>query len=98
MLNRSLPVFFTVMCLLIARSAYAVSDGGVDMFRTIEHFENNTIKNKDRMRRSPFVYEPIDPALLGYEMGTCNRTCKETAQQFISPVKNGRPIVSEDDY
>lgn len=87
-------VLFSVLTLLGMGNAYA----DADMFRIIENFENTEINTYDRMYRSPFVYRPVDPALWGQLAGNCGGSCKETAAQFKTPIKNGCPVVSEEDF
>lgn len=91
---KSSPVLFSVLYILGIGTAYA----DADMFRIIENFEAGEIAKCERMHRSPFSYQPVDPEQWGRMAGTCGRSCKETAAQFKTPIKNGCPVVSEDDY
>lgn len=91
---KSSAVLFSVLCISGIQPVYA----DADMFRIIEHFEKGEIDRRDRMHRSPFAYQPVDPDEWGRMAGTCGRSCKETAAQFKTPIKNGCPVVSEDEY
>jgi hypothetical protein len=87
-------VLCSVLILLGMGDAYA----DADMFRIIENFEGSEINSYERMHRSPFAYRPVDPALWGQLAGGCGGTCKGIAAQFKTPIKNGCPVVSEEDF
>lgn len=91
---KSSAVLFSVLAFFGMKSAYA----DADMFRIIENFEKDDIKKSKILHRSPFVYQPVDPALWGQQIGDCNPSCKNIAAKLKTPIKNGPPVVSEDDF
>lgn len=91
---KSSAVLFSVLAFFGIKTAYA----DADMFRIIENFEKNEIKKSKILHRSPFVYRPIDPAQWGQVLGDCNPSCKNLAAKFKTPIKNGCPVVSEDEF
>ena len=95
-MNKITLVIFAALSFAFSAKANAGNGEGSDMFRTIEKFENDTIKS-DKYRRNPIRYTGEQRTGCG-RASPYERPCAKAAKQYEDPVRHGEPIVSEDDY
>lgn len=91
MLYKFLQVLIIVLSFFYTVNVYA----DADMFRTIEEVENVDIKGKSPespLTRNKRIYGSGNPFCVENSL----QSCAEIANQLKEPVKNGRPVVSED--